>query len=192
MLPAAAIGISAGAILLLQRNDDAIAPSPEISGEIDVPLTGITRKQWIDFLHIAVCGNPRTVNPSFRLGTFGLTVRRLCDLGAMTNPRTIDFDGRQVWDAKWTKPISLRAFQASPMTQYQLFASSVAKYDSHPDLTPIVGACIDGMQITRSGALMLAHRAGLNGAKTWIESHEIRRRFSDNTTQYVIRANGIF
>lgn len=197
MIPAV-IGLASGTILLLSRGEEEPPPlhvsidsfSHQDDG-IEIPLA-LTRKQWLGFLKAATCGNPRTVTPSFRLGVFGLTVRRLCDLGAMVNPRVIHFEGRQVWDAHWRNPSSLKQFQAAPMTQYRLFTDSIKDYFAAPEIAEAVGQTVEGQKVTQSGALMVAHRAGLPGMASWLQDPSIRQRFSDNTTAFFQRANGIF
>jgi len=194
MIPAV-VGLASGMTLLLSRGEEPPPPLhvslPSHVGEIEVPL-GLSRKQWLAFLRAAACGNPRTITPSFRLGVFGLTVRRLCDLGAMANPKVIHFEGRQVWDAHWHDPVSLKAFQAAPLTQYNLFVRSIEGYADAPEVAKAIGQKVEGTEITRSGALMVAHRAGLPGMASWLADPEIRQRFSDNTTAFFQRANGIF
>ena len=197
MIPAI-VGLASGTILLLSREEearplamDALHASLPRQEEIEIPLS-LTREQWLAFLRAATCGNPRTVTPSFRFGTFGLSVRRLCDLGAMTNPRVIQFKERQVWDALWINPSSLRNFQTAPMLQYQLFTDSVRGYSERPEVIQAVGQTIEGQKVTQSGALMLAHRAGLTGMASWLQDPSIRQRFSENTTAFFQRANGIF
>lgn len=189
MLPAV-IGLASGTVLLLQRDDDAAAPIPE--RDLDLPFLGLTRKQWLSFLKVAICGKPFTVSPSFRLGTFGFSVRRLCDLGAMQNPRVIFFGDRQVFDAEWRDPKNLRDFQRRPMVQYELFVRSMKDYADSPQVRDNINRTIDGEQLTQSGLLMLAHRAGLSGLTSWLESSRDRERFADNTTAFVKRANRIF
>lgn len=193
MIPAV-IGLASGTLLLLGREEE---PAPLVGASLpthealEVPL-GLTRKPWLDFLKVSVCGNPKTITPSFRLGTFGLTVRRLCDLGAMKDPRVIQYHGRQVWDADWYEPANLRAFQASPMLQYSLFVTSLTGYFKAPEVVKAIGQKVEGATVTRSGALMLAHRAGLPGMVSWLSDQDVRGKFSDNTTAFFLKANGIF
>lgn len=160
--------------------------------EIQIPIPGLTRNQWIEFLKVAACGNPRTVRPGFRLGTFELTVRRLCDLEAMTNPRLIYFEDKLTWDADWQNPKNLRIFQRTPMLQYDLFVNSLNQYNNASEVKEAIGKKVDDKIITTSGALMVAHRAGLPGLVSWVDSDEVRQKFSDNTTSFFDRANGIF
>lgn len=197
MIPAV-LGLASGTILLLSRGEEGPLPLhtafdslPHQVDKIEPPL-GLTHKQWLAFLKAATCGNPRTISPSFRLGVFGLTVRRLCDLGAMTSPKVIHYEGRQVWDAHWLNPASLKTFQATPMAQYRLFVDSIKGYSEAPEVAEAIGQTVEGQKITRSGALMVAHRAGLPGMASWLADPDIRQRFSDNTTAFFQRANGIF
>lgn len=194
MIPAV-IGLASGTLLLLGREEEPAplvgASLPTHEEALEVPL-GLTRKQWLAFLKVSICGNPKTITPSFRLGTFGLTVRRLCDLGAMKTPRVIQYHGRQVWDAEWLDPANLRTFQASPMLQYSLFVTSLSGYLKAPEVTKAVGQEVEGAKVTLSGALMLAHRAGLPGMVSWLSDQDVRGKFTDNTTAFFAKANGIF
>lgn len=191
MIPAV-LGIASGTFLLLHKDDDTTAPKPD--ADLPVPLPGLTRKQWLAFLRAAVSGRPDTVSPSFRLGTFGLSVRRLCDLGAMQNPKLMFFGNppQQVWDAQWKEPRSLRDFQRRPMIQYDLFVRSVKDYADNGQVRDNVNRTVDGELLTFSGVLMLAQRAGLAGMEHWIHDPKVRSRFADNTTAFVKRANRIF
>ncbi len=197
MFPAV-VGIASGTILLLSRGEDEPPPLIVTSDSfshhedgIEVPLA-LTRKQWLAFLRVAACAKPRTVTPSFRLGVFEMSVRRLCDLGAMAEPKVIHYEGRQVWDAHWTNPASLEAFQAAPMLQYKLFTDSIKQFFVCPEVAEAVGQVVDGHKVTQSGALMVAHRAGLPGMVSWMADPFVRARFSENTTAFFERANGIF
>lgn len=170
----------------------ALAQTIEPEDENHLPIKEITRKQWLAFCKTAMTGNPKMISPSFRLGAFGFHVRRLCDLGVMRDPIVTHCQGRQVWDATWVPPHSLAQFQSDPIFQYQLFARSMTLYDGLPCIQRAIGREVDGVTITRSGALMLAHRAGPRGMHSWIECPKIRQRFYNNTTKFFEKANGIF
>lgn len=188
----AILALTSGTLLLAGRNDDASAPIAETTEDFTIPLPGLTRKQWLAFLKAAICGKPNTIGPNYRLGTFGLSVRRLCDLDVLVEPQLLVFGSQQVWDAKWKNPKTLQDFQRQPMLQYELFARSVRDYADNDQLRANVNRDVDGQQLTLSGALMLAQRAGLAGMNRWIGSVKVRERFKDNTTAFVKRANGIF
>lgn len=186
MLPAAALGVSAGLTLLL-------APDPARVKEEDftIPLP-IARNQWLAFVKVLATGERKAVTPNFRLGVFEMTVRRLCDIGAMENPRMVQHEGRQVWDADWIRPANLRAFLDDGMTQYALFAQSVQGYASDERLRSMVGVTVDNSKATLSGLLAVAHRAGLPGLSSWVTDPKNRAKFRDNTTAHYARANGLF
>lgn len=190
MFPAV-LGLASGTILLLSREEDTATPLPSALESIKPPL-GLSQVSWMGFLKAAACGHTKTVSPSFRLGVFGMSVRRLCDLGAMGDPRVTQYHGRQVWDAEWIEPVSLRAFQAAPMVQYRLFVESISRYAAAEELILSVGKLVDGITVTRSGALIVAHRAGLAGMCSWMTNADEREKFSDNTTAFFHKANGIF
>lgn len=185
MIPLAAMGLTAGA-LLLSRVDTAA----EIA-EVEIPIKALTRKQWIDFVRFCSNGNPRTVTPSFRLGVFELSVRRLCDLDAMKNPRISKYHGNQVWDADWSNPRNLRAFHDDPMMQYKLFAESIRRYGDDSMVRDQVGQQIDGASMTLSGALIVAHRGGLPGLLAWTVDPSKREKHRI-TAEHYQKGNGLF
>jgi hypothetical protein len=195
MIPAI-FALASGTLLLAGNSDDiTLSQSTQKSIEdIAVPLPMVTQKQWLEFLKAAKCGRPDSVGPNFRLGTFGLSVRRLCDLEVMENPHVILFGEpqQQVWNADWKEPKSLHEFQLKPMLQYDLFARSVKDYAADEAVRANVNRSVDGITLSFSGVLMLAQRAGLAGMTRWIDSIKVRERFKDNTTAFVKRANSIF
>src|SRR5512137_1515203 len=105
MFPAI-LGIASGAFIGMPP--DGCVTQPE--SDLVVPLPQLTRKQWLEFVRAAVQGKPDMVSPTFRLGTFGFSVRRLCDLGAMSEPKRIYYCDQPVWDGRWKEPRSLREF----------------------------------------------------------------------------------
>jgi hypothetical protein len=78
------------------------------------------------------------------------------------------------------------------MLQYTLFVNSLTGYFKAPEVVKAVGQEVEGAKVTQSGALMLAHRAGLPGMVSWLSDQDIRGKFSDNTTAFFLKANGIF
>jgi hypothetical protein len=78
------------------------------------------------------------------------------------------------------------------MLQYKLFTDSIKGFFVAPQVANAVGQVIDGIPVSQSGALMLAHRAGLPGMSSWLQDPTIRERFSKNTTAFFSQANGIF
>lgn len=191
MLPVV-LALTSGTLLIAGRGDEATAPVLVPSVDLEVPLKGLTRKQWLAFVEAAICGKANTIGPNYRLGAFGLSIPRLCDLGVLEEPHVIGFGKTRAWDAKWVAPHTLHDFQHRPMLQYELFARSVKDYTESEPLRANVNRNIDGEKITLSGLLMLAQRAGLAGLERWIETPQVRERYKDNTTAFVKRANGIF
>lgn len=192
MLPAV-LALTSGTLLLAGRDDTTapIVPAAPLT-DLEVPLNGLTRKQWLAFVHVAICGKANTIGKNYRLGIFGLSVPRLSDLGVLEDCQAVGWGKSRAWDGKWKDPKSLHDFQAQPMLQYELFARSVKEYADDQALRANVNRSIDGQSISLSGLLMLAQRAGLAGMERWIGSSEVRERHRDNTTAFVKRANGIF
>lgn len=192
MLPAV-LALTSGTLLLAGRDDASapIVPAAPLS-DLEVPLGGLTRKQWLAFVEVAICGKANTIGKNYRLGIFGLSIPRLSDLGVLENCQAVGWGKSRAWDGKWKDPKSLHDFQSRPMLQYELFARSVKDYAENEQLRANVNRNIDGQVISLSGLLMLAQRAGLAGMERWIGSSEVRERYRDNTTAFVKRATGIF
>lgn len=189
MLPV--LGLAAGSLLMFSREENVTAV-PHVETDLTVPVDLVTRKQWVDFIRIFINGNPRTITPAFRLGTFEMTVRRLVDLGAMVDPETTKYKGRRVWSATWKNPANLKTFLDDPLIQYGLFAESINRYANDDKVRNAIDSEIDGNKLTLSGALAVAHRAGLPGFAHWIQDPKDRQRFKDNTTSFFQRSNGLF
>lgn len=185
MLPAVA-AFGAGASLLLASE------AQETKSDLVVPVPGITRESWVKFVGAMVNGKAHHVTDSFRLGAFELTVRRLCDLGVMTNLRGTGLERGKVWDADWIAPGGLKAFLDSPLQQYDLFAESTRRYAEDSKVKTLVGATVDDTVTTLSGVLAVAHRAGLPGLSSWVVNPKDRQRFSKTTTAFYSKANGLF
>jgi hypothetical protein len=188
MLPVVA-AFSAGAGLLLAPEADTL---PDRQRDLEVPLAGITRESWVKFVGAMVNGKADHVTPTYRLGAFELSVRRLCDLGVMTNLRGTGLESGKVWDADWIPPGNLKTFLADPFHQYDLFSESMRRYSADPAVTAFVGALVDDTTTTLSGVLAVAHRAGLPGLSSWVVTPKERTRFSNNTTAFYSKANGLF
>lgn len=195
MLPAV-IGLASSGLLLLSREENLTTSAPGVdlgqeTEELEVPLS-LTRKEWMAFLAVAKCGNPTTVSESNRIGSFGFTIRRLCDLGLMANPQSVRRGKDHVWIADWVTPSSLEAFQADPMLQYDVFVSSTKRYARTDLVKEAIGSNVDGAIVSLSGAVMLAHRAGLAGMNAWLSSAKDRQKYAANTTSFFTKANGLF
>jgi len=185
MIPLAAMGlVSATGAWLLGRAFEVQADEHNVS----IPVSGITGKQWLDFVRVCSNGNPKAVTPSNRLGIFELSVRRLCDLGAMTRPRIVD----NVWQGEWVQPKNLDSFKGDLMAQYSLFARSISDYAADPIVLLHKGCIVGSETMTLSGVLAVANRAGMQGLASWVASPSEREKFSRNTTSFFQRANNLF
>lgn len=147
--------------------------------------------QWLDFLRTMCNSQPHTVTPAPYLGMFEMSVRRLCDLGYMQNPKRFPHKGKLTWSASWVSPYSLSFFLDSPKTQYQAFARSMSEYAQSKTLEPLVGYRVEKRDVTLSGILAVAHRAGETACLSWFMNSKDRMKFV-HTTQAFVRANGIF
>jgi hypothetical protein len=156
-----------------------------------VPLNGVSDAQWIGFVRACTSGDARTVTPSCRLGMFGLTVRRLCDLGAMERPRLVELRGSKVWSADWRRPATLADFLDDSFVQYSYFAESIRRYAACEEIVSFAGRDVDGARASLSGLLAVAHRAGQAGLSKWVVRPAERRKFQ-TTTEHFRRANELF
>lgn len=185
MIPA--IGVVSSLFFFAHRDDDAASPLP--TEEFEAP-SGITRKQWLEFVKGAAAFKSDHVEGS-RLGIFGLTIRRLSDLGIMENPKVKFVDNIRQWDATWIKPYSFRYWASRPMQQYEVFCESCKRYLDNQTIRNRIGTAIDSITLSLSGVLMGLHRAGCAGFKHWLDSDKVREQFPD-TTIMIQKLNGIF
>jgi hypothetical protein len=189
---------SAGVVLAANLAPDELTPTPERS-KVNVPIATVTPEQWVSFVRLFV--GPNTVTKQYRYGVFGMTVRRLVDLGVMRNLRAIHQKGGPqrgepsiVWSAEWAPqdpPVSLKAFIGQPMWQYSLFAESMSRYATTPAVRDCVGVTVDDTTATLSGVLAVSHRAGAKGLKSWLKKEKERADFA-HTSDCYRRANGLF
>lgn len=157
----------------------------------------VTSAAWTRFASSIVGDNkPTTINPKGFFGMFQLSVRRLSDLGVMSNPRSknIQLTNGQVariWQGDWIVP--REKFLTDPGMQYRYFAKSMELYRSiiMEKYKQVIGLDISGGPATLSGLLALAHVAGSEGMYKWLSGKEIRRKFPWVTEAYR-KTNGIF
>jgi len=136
-------------------------------------------------------GEAKTITDDFRLGMYEFSVRRLCDLDIMHSPERILKQGKFVWVAEWKTGTSLSIFLHDPELQHRLFERSMSSFESDGDLMHWVGQKVDDVEITQSGVLAVAHRAGKPGAVSWFTNFKDRTKFL-RTSQAFKFANGIF
>jgi len=166
---------------------------------IPSPWKEVTDAAWTRFCSAIADGHKAgTVNPRGFYGIFQLSVRRLCDLGVMSNPKsrtvadpTNPTGKSRVWEGQWnTTP---EAFLSDPQAQYNVFLKSMELYRNiiGEKYMKVLGLEIDGKQATMSGLLALAHNAGSEGMYKWLMDGELRNKFTWVTEAYH-KANGIF
>lgn len=163
---------------------------------IKSPWKDTTDAAWTRFCRVMAEGNsPSKVSPKGFFGLFQLSVKRLCDLGVMRNPRSHNIrlsSGAiaRVWEGTWNIP--QESFLSDPALQYKIFARSMELHRSiiAEKYKQVVGLPIEGVPATLSGLLALAHTAGA-GMYKWLTEKDIRRKFTWVTDAY-LRANGIF
>jgi hypothetical protein len=148
-------------------------------------------EEWLRFLEVMTNGNSRNITDDLHLGQFSISVRRLCDLGLMENPKRFEREKSYAWSAIWKNPHSLRSFLSDPHLQYATFARSMTEYSKDESLVRHVGLPLDSDTVSLSGCLAVAHRAGIAGALSWFAEPRDREKFVWTTEAYH-RANGIF
>jgi hypothetical protein len=162
--------------------------APEVR---EAPLEGVSFDAWMLFVRALLKFSGEGVTENFRYGKFEFTIRRLCDLGLMTNPRPMSKRGRLIWDADWLDGWNLRKFLQSNRTQYNLFCRSMLEYSKEIGVQDSVGKSVDDTTTTLSGVLAVAHRAGISGLFSWLSNPQTRKEFS-HTTDFFQRANKLF
>lgn len=193
MIPLLIPALGGGAVVLAAN----LTPEEATHREpVAVPLEGVAPQVWVAFVRHFV--SPNVVTKHFRYGVFGMTVRRLVDLGVMKNPRSLRQKGGPqkggpsiVWVAKWVPPLNLEGFLRDTMGQYRLFAESIRRFANEAPVKECVGREVDGQSVTLSGALAVAHRGGLPGFDAWFRESKQRSQFKW-TTQAFERCNGLF
>lgn len=133
------------------------------------PIDKIDDASWTAFVLAMKTQAPGAQSASNELGMFAMKVRRLADLGFVTNLKNSRGPtGRMVWTCDWIAPMNEAAFLASPKAQYKAFAVSIKRY---------VAGVSDGSielpegglpaNMTLSGALAILHKCGPSGLKKW-------------------------
>jgi len=165
---------------------------------IPCPWKDVTSSEWTRFCSVIANGHKAgDVNPKGFFGIFQIGVRRLVDLGVMSNPitRNVNDDNGQssrIWQGTWCKT-SEKKFLNDPQEQYRLFVKSMELYRGiiSEKYTKVLNLDIDGKPATLSGLLALSHTAGSEGMYKWLTQGEIRNKFAWVTQAYH-KANGIF
>ncbi len=190
-------GFAAILLLLLSRGKAKAAPgAPADTAEpgeetLSSPFGAVPAARWSQFVRLLARGREGTITPNARYGLFLFGVRRLADLGLVTNIRRGTYRGKTVWQGDWKPPYSSAAFLSSSRIQYRTFVKSMAAYArkykaaraQNPGLFQL-----GGQPVTLSGFLALAHLAGFRGAVDFLRSG----RRLPSTMALVAKANGLF
>lgn len=159
------------------------------------PIANVKPEFWTRYVNCVKGDNPRIITPGFALGLFLFGARRLVDLGIMRNPRQGTYQGKTVWTGDWTGNLDINKFLADSALQYQVFFASMRDYAARirdtPAVKALIGRQVDGVPITLSGILGVAHRAGWSGMQKWFSSPADRAKFTA-TTKAFQDCNGIF
>lgn len=165
---------------------------------IPSPWDDVTSAAWTRFCSV-ITGKHKIdyVNPRGFFGLFQMSVRRLCDLGAMSMPHSRNVreeDGQivRIWEATWIVPKD--EFFSNPRLQYEYFCKSMELYRNivSEKYGKVIGLEVfPGRPATLSGLLAVAHQAGSEGMRKWLTNSDIRKKFSWVTTAYNT-ANEIF
>ena len=185
LIPVGVFSFLGGAAL--GRSRRGLSMTPRTTG----PLPGVPLHSWERFVLVMATAPRRRVTPRYRLGTFGMDARRLCDVGFMSAPRKVSVSGSAggAWVGEWRTPLTTEKFLASTPAQYEAFRRSVVRMA--PKVGEFVGAEVDGTKCTLSGLLGVGHLAGEEGVRGWVGDPAVRRRFRA-TTENFNRTNGIF
>ena len=179
-----------------------LAPKNSIKrSSLESPIAGVPADKWQEF--VKILGRGESGDRKSRLGIFGLTPKRLSDLGVMTNIRsekTAD-NAKTAFSGDFVG-MSESDFLTSPSLQYEIFARSISDYAKVlPEMCgAAIGKQVSGQgagqntkksTVTLSGLLALAHLAGIGGVKSWLQKPEDRKKFT-NTTNLFLETTGLF
>jgi hypothetical protein len=155
------------------------------------PFKSVPSKNWSKFVKVAGKGQVGTITKGARYGLFLFGVRRLADLGLVTNVKRGTYRGQTVWTGTWVAPYSENAFLTSAQLQYRAFIKScqiyAGKYAAARKQNPNI-FIVNGKQLTLSGFLALTHLIGFMGA---IDSLK-KKTLKAETLAFTAKANGLF
>jgi len=160
--------------------------------EASAPIPNVNDDAWAVFVEcMAERQCARIVNDGGFVGLFLFSMARLGALGVVTNLRRQPRDdGGSAWVGDFVPPLTLEKFLDDHLLQYRAFKRSCAEY--YRQLEPlVVPAIIDGTEVSLSGLLAVAHRAGVKGLGKWLMSAEDRVAHPFTTETY-LKCNGVF
>jgi len=166
-------------------------PAPGGALLLKSPFTSVQSKNWSRFVKVMGKGQSGTITKGARYGLFLFGVRRLADLGMVTNVKRGTYRGQTVWTGTWVAPYSETAFLTSPQLQYRAFIKScqiyAGKYAAARKQSPGI-FIVNGKQLTLSGFLALTHLIGFMGAVDSLKKKTLKA----DTLAFTAKANGLF
>lgn len=160
--------------------------------EASSPIPNVPDTAWAVFVESMAEPQCATiVNDAGFVGLFLFSMARLGALGVVTQLRREPRDdGGSAWVGEFVPPLTLDTFLGEPLLQYRAFKRSCAEY--WKQLEPlVVPAVVDGTEVSLSGLLAVAHRAGFKGLSKWLMSAEDRIGHPF-TTETFLKCNGVF
>jgi len=170
------------------------APEPETYVSPLASVADIDDNDWTCYVRRSRIARLGSISPSYRLGTFALSARELADAGVMTAAFKGEREGRKgVWLGEWAPGRSEAAFLADAAQQYDAFVR-LTQLQARAILSrcaAVLGTSIMGQEVTLSGLLAVARKAGLGGLRQWMTSEEDRAAFPESGALFN-RFNGLF
>lgn len=93
----------------------------------------------------------------------------------------------KTWKADFVEPPTLDEFLASSKLQYEAFVKSVLEYLpvlTSPSIQAFMGKVVNGKRVTLSGLIAVAHRAGLDGLRSWLSSPDDQLKYPNTTATF--------
>lgn len=161
----------------------AAAPAPAsapaqtvtVSGRSS-PIDGVPNERWCELVDALECA-PCELETASHVGAYRLRKDRLSELG--------------VTAIAGDKPSQYKALEANLADSYKHLRDSgmLDRVNEFVDVPTERG--VEKLPITLSGMLGVVQAAGLEGAVSWMDSAEDRRKFRGTTAQFM-RTNGVF
>ena len=157
------------------------------------PLPEASDEQWARFVRLMQVGDVAAVTPTGQVGIFQTRLKRLEDLGLVSDVRRLPHAGAAPsWTATFRPPLTLARLLSDPLLQYRIFVVSMKRYRDevlarHRDA---IGKEIEGKPATLSGLMAVSQHAG-PALGSWLASEADRKRFKQTTAAYG-RTTGVF
>ena len=157
------------------------------------PLPEASDAQWARFVRLMQVGDVAAVTPTGQVGIFQTRLKRLEDLGLVSDVRRVHHAGTAPsWTATFRPPLTLARLLSDPLLQYRIFVVSMKRYRDevlarHRDA---IGKVIEDKPATLSGLIAVSQHAG-PALGSWIASEADRKRFKQTTAAYS-RTTGVF